>query len=618
MRARHATLIALASAMIGALVSAPVSAAAAAPTYVAEILEYKIPTRSGTLHAEVAHATVKGKIPKLPVILTMSPYSALGRNGDSDRWVPKGYHRVWVDVPGTGNSGGCYDYGADGEREAGYDTVEWIAKQKWSSGKVAMIGGSYDGTTATATATMDPPHLTTIVPEAAISRWYSYAYSGGMRYAFNNEKLGNQGPTNGVLIDEQGFDTPIGFDFGFSAPPPLDPQSPDYVERLQSDIEPCEELDHTLGAYDFETPTYNEFWLERDYVKDAHKIDIPVLVSHNWGDWNVKQEEAWNLFNALTNTPKKVLYMGTRWHNHGTPGGQYQKHVEMWMDHYLKGVDNGIEKLPSVISQTSDYDGALGFKKGAPKVRNIDLIAQEAFLADEYSWKLLPTDPIFFPGAPPGVAAFPSAGANTESHMNHHARSHHDWWWFESPALAKDVRIFGTPKVQVWSTIYRRYITITPVLVDIDPAAHLTVGNQHTTYCDPAAVQEGDTNQCTEAVVGVTRGFLDSRYRKGLDQEVEVTPGESFGATVVMKPQDYVFRKGHILGLQIATELLEWHVPKAMAPCEVDPNTVTVTPDACALFHIDWEKSQTRLTLPIVNGPKNPMDLFDIMGHGGH
>jgi X-Pro dipeptidyl-peptidase len=595
---------------VGALVLAAVTAmlpasssVAAAPTYDQQIVEYKIETRAGTLHAEVVHATRNGRIAKLPAILTMSPYSALGRNGDAERWVPRGYHRVWVDVPGTGNSGGCYDYGATGEKQAGYDAVEWIAEQKWSTGKVAMIGGSYDGTTATATATMDPPHLTTIVPEAAISRWYSYAYSGGMRYAFNNEKLGNQGPTNGVVVDEQGFDTPIGFDFGFSAPPPLDVQSEDYVERLQSDIEPCEELDHTLGAYDFDTPTYDEFWLERDYVKDAHEIDIPVLVSHNWGDWNVKQEEAWNLFKALKNSPKKVLYMGTRWHNHGVPGGDYAKHVEMWMDHYLKGVDNGIDKLPSVISQTSDYEGALGFKKGMPKVRNVELIAQESFVDPAYQWKLLPSDPLIF--GPTTPAEFPSTGINTETHMNHHARSHHDWSWFETPMLARDVRIFGTPKVRLWSTVYRRWVPITPVLVDVEPGAHLTVGTNHAAYCDVNEAQS-DANQCTESVVGVTRGLLDSRYRNGLDKEVAIDPGRSFEATVVMKPQDYVFREGHIIGLQIATEILEWHVPKPPA-CEGG-----ATPDMCVPFRVDWEQGQTRLVLPVVDPPRDPDDLFHL------
>ncbi|HEX2059007.1 MAG TPA: hypothetical protein VHI71_11640, partial [Actinomycetota bacterium] len=79
------------SRIVGALACAavvlpgiPGTAASAAPKYGAQTLTYKIPTRSGTLHAEVVHATLNGKIAKLPSILTISPYSALGRNGDAD------------------------------------------------------------------------------------------------------------------------------------------------------------------------------------------------------------------------------------------------------------------------------------------------------------------------------------------------------------------------------------------------------------------------------------------------------------------------------------------------------------------------------------------------------
>lgn len=32
--------------------------------------------------------------------------------------------RVWADVIGTGNSGGCYDYDGLREKETGYDLVE--------------------------------------------------------------------------------------------------------------------------------------------------------------------------------------------------------------------------------------------------------------------------------------------------------------------------------------------------------------------------------------------------------------------------------------------------------------------------------------------------------------
>jgi putative CocE/NonD family hydrolase len=83
----------------------------------------------------------------VPAILTLSSYSVLGRNSDADRWCTRGYARVWADVVGTGNSGGCYDYGGIREKQTGYDLVEWIAAQPWSTGKIGMIGGSYNGTT---------------------------------------------------------------------------------------------------------------------------------------------------------------------------------------------------------------------------------------------------------------------------------------------------------------------------------------------------------------------------------------------------------------------------------------------------------------------------------------
>jgi hypothetical protein len=77
-----------------------------------------------------------------------------------------------------------------------------------------------------------------------------------------------------------------------------------------------------------------------------------------------------------------------------------------------------------------------------------------------------------------------------------------------------------------------------------------------------------------------------------------------------MKPQDYVFRKGHVIGLQIATEILEWHVPKAPAACEpADPTK----PDDCAMFTVDWADGQTRLVLPIVDAPRDPNDLFHMV-----
>ena len=49
------------------------------------------------------------------------------------------------------------------------------------------------------------------MPEAAIDRWYDYAFANGIRYFDTTEPFGYEGP--GTAGDE-GVDTPLGFDFG--------------------------------------------------------------------------------------------------------------------------------------------------------------------------------------------------------------------------------------------------------------------------------------------------------------------------------------------------------------------------------------------------------------------
>ncbi|MFN2389308.1 MAG: CocE/NonD family hydrolase [Actinomycetota bacterium] len=589
----------LGTALVAALLAAP-AAPAAAQTVRQSVI---VPTKQGDIFVEVAKPSENFKG---PVILTYSPYSAANaaadgnRTGDAARWNEKGYIRVVADVVGTGNSGGCYDYGGTREKQSAHVLIEWIAKQKWSNGKIGMIGGAYDGATATGAAVTRPPHLTTIVPEAAVSSWYHYAYSGGIRYLYNNEVVSHQGAS---ALDDEGFHAPVAFDFGLALPPPLDVQDPSWAERVQSTITPCDEIEHTQRGYD-DTPDYDAFWRQRDYVKDAHKIDIPVLVAHNWGDWNVKPDHAVDLYRALRNSPNRKLFMGSRWDDHGTPTGKYAQTVDAWFAHYLKGVDNGISRMPDVTSQTATYDGPGGWSSGKwPKVRNVELIVQQFPPSEigDYEWLALPHDPIFFPGQEPTAKRFPAFGVNTESHANHHGRSNHEWAWFESPLFRRDARIFGEVKVQVYSTVYRRWITFTPSIVDVDPDVHRQVGNMHVST-DP------------KGVVGVTRGWLDSRYRKSLSKQVEVEPGKPFMSTIVTKPQDYTFKKGHYIGLNIQTEINEWSVPKAYPGCEQIPDP-TGNQDNCVYVRVNWEEAKTRLILPIVDAPRNLFKLFKL-GHG--
>ena len=46
-----------------------------------------------------------------------------------------------------------------GEQKDGYDTVEWLAKQPWCTGKVGTFGGSQAGFAQNFLAVTQPPHL---------------------------------------------------------------------------------------------------------------------------------------------------------------------------------------------------------------------------------------------------------------------------------------------------------------------------------------------------------------------------------------------------------------------------------------------------------------------------
>ncbi|MBD3267659.1 CocE/NonD family hydrolase [bacterium] len=67
-----------------------------------------------------------------------------------------------------------------GERQDGYDTIEWVASQSWCDGKVGTYGPSALGIAQGLTAGANPPHLTCqLITFAASKGWGQTAYQGG-------------------------------------------------------------------------------------------------------------------------------------------------------------------------------------------------------------------------------------------------------------------------------------------------------------------------------------------------------------------------------------------------------------------------------------------------------
>lgn len=118
-------------------------------------------------------------------ILCRTPYDKTDRRYSeiADFFTPCGYVTVLQDLRGRYRSEGVGQYHhVCNERDGsdGYDTVEWIAGQRWSNGRVGMVGSSFAGLVQTRAAFERPPHLSAIWPDVAPTNSYHHqAREGG-------------------------------------------------------------------------------------------------------------------------------------------------------------------------------------------------------------------------------------------------------------------------------------------------------------------------------------------------------------------------------------------------------------------------------------------------------
>jgi hypothetical protein len=98
----------------------------------------------------------------LPVILERTPYNKAVLGERAEFWTTRGYVFAVQDVRGRFHSEGRFEP-SPLEGPDGFDTIEWLARQPWCSGKVGTIGKSYDGVVQWQAAVERPPHLAAMV-----------------------------------------------------------------------------------------------------------------------------------------------------------------------------------------------------------------------------------------------------------------------------------------------------------------------------------------------------------------------------------------------------------------------------------------------------------------------
>ena len=104
-----------------------------------------IPMRDGILLATDFYRPAVNGIAvdeRLPVLLTRTPYSKSREStvATAMHFARHGYIAAVQDMRGLYESQGVFSKYSDFEPPDGYDTVEWIAEQGWSDGRVGMWG----------------------------------------------------------------------------------------------------------------------------------------------------------------------------------------------------------------------------------------------------------------------------------------------------------------------------------------------------------------------------------------------------------------------------------------------------------------------------------------------
>lgn len=311
-----------------------------------------IPVGDGIeLHALIYRPEGVGLHDRTPVVLELTPYNVppyfdpgspetypeSGQPGPlTERGLfARGYTLVSVSLRGIGRSPGCLDYGGAQDQADARAVVEWAASQRWSTGKVGMLGISYPGWTTYMAAANAPRGLAAVVPIQGVSNPYDIMYTNRVRTPVAHAL----GP---VMT-------------GFSYVPPDVSFGPiATAEWLQQRNAECAvNADNHLPQ--MLERDFTQYWTERDLTQKLEGSTIPVLQLMGFYDVNVRPV-TFDYFSTLRGPHHQ--WVG-QW-DHGVTWPRmdvFYDEVMRFFDRYVKGVEKrnaDVEADPEATVQESD------------------------------------------------------------------------------------------------------------------------------------------------------------------------------------------------------------------------------------------------------------------------
>jgi uncharacterized protein len=505
-----------------------------APADGEEQLGLVIPMRDGVrLAADVFLPHSGGR---WPTVLVRTPYNRKSPGMRSYQFfVYRGYALVIEDVRGRYASQGTFGP-TEQEGPDGNDTINWIANQPWSNGRIAMAGGSYLGMVQWWAAVQDNPHLRAIVPLCAgddeyLDRYYS---PGGA------VKLGHR-----LLWLAENL----------TLPSEIRPLFGTYAKHLPLRTADLAATDQVLPFWRtaLNHPSYDSFWKNLSIREQTDRIHVPVLSFGGWFD-NYAESDL-DAFSRLSGQHKIIeTWIGPWAHNpalkfptldFGPEAGLPIRETQLaWFDRWLKEAPaedqqesaSGLLHIfvmgPNVWREEHEWPLArthytplyLSSKGRAASASGDGVLTWQPVLkakADSFIYD--PKNPAPTTGG--AICCDPKVmppGPLDQTFVERRP----DVLVYTSPPLAEDIEVTGPVRAILYISTSANDTDFTAKLVDVQPSGRPLL---------------------------VTDGIQRLRYRLSLDKPVFVKRNAAYQIALDAGVTSYVFSAGHRIRLEVSS-----------------------------------------------------------------
>jgi putative CocE/NonD family hydrolase len=517
-----------------------------------------VPMRDGVKLRTIIYLPASGPC---PAVLTRG-YSAGGLSGHAGRFNKAGYAFVSQQCRGGG--------GADGSRflpddKDGYDCIEWISKQPWCNGDIAMWGGSYWGLTQWRAAIAQHPNLKAIVPGFADAEHWKYGYRSYGAIHLKMTTQSNRAIPGGKRYSLQQWKKMLMFLPLFD----MDRKFLGRENKLWNDY-----ITHS---------SYDGYW-KAIGMRDGNrytKIKIPVYIMSGFRDYySGAAFESYNILKALATSNEVRVRVADMGHS----GAPDITDTIRWLDYLLKDKDTGIKDEPPIKIQVRhdrwrmENDWPLkgtrftnyylsspdGSRLGALRTRPP---AREA--PTRYSYD--PNDPVLTLGA--NGSHFPVPNLLVVGPADQRPNeSRQDVLVYSTSPLAEDVAMIGPVTARLYAASSAKDTDFTVKLMDVCPDGR---------------------------ALNVTEGIVRARFRNSIwDTPSLIEPGKIYQYKVELLPVAIIFKKGHRIRIHVSSS--SWPLwdrnQNTGNPIGMDSEIVVARQ---TIYHD--ENHASRITLPIVS-----------------